>query len=158
MQDVILWNLTFLFSVSHKKYSLVLITSIALEKCKKRKRYCFDYSGTRFFPLKIKITQFRDGIHLNFWLVGHGTSLSKGYWGRLKLRASYVRKNIIPWLFPGVKNIKDLPWHSETFADLENVCFSQTVATLSLSFSWDFHSMITRHKQNLKHSFFQHIY
>ena len=34
-----------------------LITSVCLEKCKKMK-CSLNYSGTRFCPLKIKITQF----------------------------------------------------------------------------------------------------
>ena len=29
-------------------------------------RYCLNYSGTRFCPLKIEITQFLDGFRLNF--------------------------------------------------------------------------------------------
>ena len=127
MQDVILWNVKFLFSGSHEKSSLVLLQIAnyiySPWKMYKRKQHCFNYSDTRFFLLKIKITQFPDGFHLNFWLAGHGTSLSKGDWGRLKLRASYARKNIIPRLLTGVKNIKDLPWRSETFADPKNVCF-----------------------------------
>ena len=61
-----MWNLTFIFLGSHKKLSLVLlrITSIALEKCKKKMRY------------KIEITQFPDGFRLNMigmllWTVIH---------------------------------------------------------------------------------------
>ena len=36
MQDVILWNLTFVFSGSHEKFPSY-ITSIAIEKCKKER-------------------------------------------------------------------------------------------------------------------------
>ena len=68
MQAVILLNLTFIFSGPHKKFSLVLlhmlVTSIALEKCKKRMQCALNYLVQGFRPLKIKITQFPDGFCL----------------------------------------------------------------------------------------------
>ena len=50
---VILLNLTFIFSGSHKKFSLVLlqITNYIyspLKNCDKKMRYCLNYSGTMF--------------------------------------------------------------------------------------------------------------
>ena len=38
---------------------------IALEKCEKKMPYAWNYSGTRFYPLKIEIAQFPNGFHFN---------------------------------------------------------------------------------------------
>ena len=64
--------MTFIFSGSHQKFSLVLlqITNYIYSPWKmlKRMRYYLNYSGTRFFPLKNEITQFSDGFPHKFFL------------------------------------------------------------------------------------------
>ena len=72
VQDVILWSLTFIFSGSHKKFSLVLLhmTNYICSPWKmyKRMQYALSYSDTvtLFRRLKIKITQFPDGFRLHW--------------------------------------------------------------------------------------------
>ena len=66
-----LWNFTFIFSVSRKKFSFNwvyyrwLITSLALEKCKKQCNMLYIILVQSFRPLKIKITQFPGRFRLN---------------------------------------------------------------------------------------------
>ena len=56
MQAAILLNLRYIFSGPHEKFSFVLlhmlVTSIALEKCKKRMQCALNYSGTRISSIK----------------------------------------------------------------------------------------------------------
>ena len=62
LQDVILWNWHyFIFSGSLKKFSLVLL------QITNKHIYspCFIIRVKGFCPLKIKITQFPEGFHLN---------------------------------------------------------------------------------------------
>ena len=66
-----LWNFKFTFSVSRKKFSFNwcyyrwLITSLALEKCKKQCNMLYIILVQSFRPLKIKITQFPGRFRLN---------------------------------------------------------------------------------------------
>ena len=64
--------MTFIFSGTHKKFSLVLLqmtsTSLALEKYKKRMQYFLNiFLVQGFCPLKIKITQFPGGLRLKMF-------------------------------------------------------------------------------------------
>ena len=56
-----MWNLTFILSSSHEKFSLVLIliTSLALEKCKKKNAICFKLFWYKVFVhWKLKLLNF----------------------------------------------------------------------------------------------------
>ena len=66
-----LWNLKFIFSGSHKNlfsgvipYNL-LHWFIPLKKCKKERYMALNILVQGFCPLKIKVSQFPDGIRLN---------------------------------------------------------------------------------------------
>ena len=64
VSDVILWNLTFIFSGSYQKFSLVLLQLTNYIFSPWKMRYYVIILVQRFCPLKIEITQFSDGFRL----------------------------------------------------------------------------------------------
>ena len=78
-------NLTFIFSDSDQKFSLVLlqiwlITSLALEKREKERNTLYIILVQGFCPLKIEITQFPPGFCLKVTRNPNVKSLVFIYW------------------------------------------------------------------------------